>query len=46
MTFRFVPTPLDTPLALPEPRDGGLNRALRDAFVPSPATEAALVRLA
>jgi bacillithiol biosynthesis cysteine-adding enzyme BshC len=46
MTFRFVPTPLDTPLVLPEPRDGGLNPALRDAFVPSPATETALARLA
>jgi bacillithiol biosynthesis cysteine-adding enzyme BshC len=45
MTFRFVPTPLDTPLILPEPRDGGLNPALRDAFVPSSAREAALARL-
>ena len=25
MSFRFVPTPLDTPLGLPEPRDGGLD---------------------
>ena len=46
MTFRFVPTPLDTPLALPEPRAGGLNPALRDAFVPSAARDAALARLA
>jgi bacillithiol biosynthesis cysteine-adding enzyme BshC len=46
MSFRFVPTPLETPLVLPEPRDGGLNPALRDAFVPSAATEAALARLA
>jgi len=46
MTFRFVPTPLDTPLALPEPRIGGLDPALREAFVPSPAREAALERLA
>ena len=29
MTFRFVPTPLDTPLVLPEARDGGLDPALR-----------------
>ena len=46
MSFRFVPTPLDTPLGLPEPRDGGLDPALRDAFVASPAREAALARLA
>jgi bacillithiol biosynthesis cysteine-adding enzyme BshC len=46
MTFRFVPTPLDAPLVLPEPRNGGLNPALRDAFVASPAREAALARLA
>ena len=46
MSFRFVPTPLDTPLVLPEPRDGGLSPELRDAFVASAATEAALARLA
>ena len=46
MSFRFVPTPLDTPLVMPEPRDGGLAPALRDAFVPSPAREAALALLA
>jgi bacillithiol biosynthesis cysteine-adding enzyme BshC len=46
MTFRFVPTPLDTPLALPEPRTGGLNPALADAFVPSAIRDAALARLA
>jgi bacillithiol biosynthesis cysteine-adding enzyme BshC len=45
MTFRFVPTPLDTPLAPPEPRTGGLDPALHDAFVPSPARDAALARL-
>ncbi|HJR50948.1 MAG TPA: bacillithiol biosynthesis cysteine-adding enzyme BshC [Gemmatimonadales bacterium] len=45
MTFRFVPTPLDTPLVLPEPRDGGLQSALREAFVPSAARETALARL-
>jgi bacillithiol synthase len=46
MTFRFVPTPLDTPLVLPEPREGGLHASLRDAFVPSAAREGALARLA
>jgi bacillithiol synthase len=46
MTFRFVPTPLDTPLVLPEPREGGLHPALREAFVPSAAREGALARLA
>jgi bacillithiol biosynthesis cysteine-adding enzyme BshC len=46
MTFRFVPTPLDSPLVLPEPRTGGLDPALRDALVPSPARDAALARLA
>jgi bacillithiol biosynthesis cysteine-adding enzyme BshC len=46
MTFRFVPTPLNTPLVLPEPREGGLDPALREAFVPSPAREGALARLA
>ena len=45
MTFRFVPTPLDTPLAPPEPRTGGLDPALHDAFVPSAARDAALARL-
>ena len=46
MSFRFVPTPLHTPLELPEPRAGGLSPALRDAFVASPARDAALARLA
>ena len=46
MSFRFVPIPLETPLALPEPRDGGLHPSLHEAFVPSPAREAALARLA
>jgi bacillithiol biosynthesis cysteine-adding enzyme BshC len=46
MTFRFVPTPLDTPLALPAPRAGGLDPALADAFVPSASRDAALARLA
>ena len=46
MSFRFVPTPLDSPLVLPEPRDGGLHPSLHEAFLPSPAREAALARLA
>jgi bacillithiol biosynthesis cysteine-adding enzyme BshC len=45
MTFRFVPTPLDSALLLPEPRSGGLDPSLHDAFVPSAAREAALERL-
>lgn len=45
MTFRFVPTPLDSPLVLPEPRSGGLDPALLEAFVPSAARDAALERL-
>jgi bacillithiol synthase len=46
MSFRFVPTPLDTPLTMPEPRAGGLNMALGEAFVASDARDAALERLA
>jgi bacillithiol biosynthesis cysteine-adding enzyme BshC len=46
VSFRFVPRPLDAPLELPAPRDGGLNPALRDAFVASDIREAALARLA
>jgi bacillithiol biosynthesis cysteine-adding enzyme BshC len=46
MSFRFASTPLDAPLALPAPRNGGLSPALRDAFVPSAARDAALARLA
>ena len=46
MSFRFVPTPLDTPLTLPEPRRGGLDSTLHDAFVASDARDAALARLA
>lgn len=45
MSFRFVATPLEGPLVPPEPRSGGLDPALREAFVPSPAREAALGRL-
>jgi bacillithiol biosynthesis cysteine-adding enzyme BshC len=46
MSFRFVPTPLDSALVLPEPRRGGLDPALREAFVPSSSRDAALARLA
>src|SRR5688500_17331444 len=45
MNFRFVPTPLDAPLALPPVRDGGLDPSLEPAFVPSLAREAAQERL-
>src|SRR5688572_12471836 len=45
MSFRFFPTPLDAPLALPPVRDGGLDPSLEQAFVPSAAREAALERL-
>jgi uncharacterized protein YllA (UPF0747 family) len=45
MSFRFVPTPLDSPLTLPPVRAGGLDPALAPAFVPSAAREEALARL-
>jgi bacillithiol biosynthesis cysteine-adding enzyme BshC len=45
MSFRFVPTPLHAPLLPPPVRDGGLDPALEQAFVPSAAREAALERL-
>jgi bacillithiol synthase len=45
MTLRFVPTPLDHPLAPPAPRRGGLDSGLSEAFVPSPTREAQLARL-
>ena len=45
MSFRFVPTPIDAALVPPSPRPGGLDPALRDAFLPSPALEPALARL-
>jgi hypothetical protein len=35
MNLRFVPTPLDARIELPEPRAGGINPAMREAFVPS-----------
>lgn len=45
MTLRFVPTPLEHPLAPPAPRSGGLDPALAEAFVPSPTRDAQLARL-
>jgi bacillithiol biosynthesis cysteine-adding enzyme BshC len=45
MTFRFVPTPLDAPLVLPPPREGGFDRGLEAALIPSAAREASLARL-
>jgi uncharacterized protein YllA (UPF0747 family) len=45
MNLRFVPTPLDARIELPEPRAGGIDPALSEAFVPSAAREAALARL-
>jgi bacillithiol biosynthesis cysteine-adding enzyme BshC len=45
MSIRFVPTPLASALELPTPREGGLDQALADALVPSPAREPALPRL-
>ena len=45
MSFRFVPTPLHTRAVLPEPRAGGLDPALAEAFIPSAARETALARL-
>ena len=45
MTLRFVPTPLEHPLAPPAPRTGGLDPALAEAFVPSTTRDAQLARL-
>jgi bacillithiol biosynthesis cysteine-adding enzyme BshC len=45
MSFRFVPTPLGVPLVLPPARDGGFDRALEPAFLPSAARDVALARL-
>ncbi len=45
MTLRFVPTPLDARIILPEPRSGGIEPALSDAFLPSAARDAALAHL-
>jgi bacillithiol biosynthesis cysteine-adding enzyme BshC len=45
MSLRFVPTPLEHPLAAPAPRTGGLDPALAEAFVPSTSRDAQLARL-
>jgi len=45
MSFRFVHTPLDAPLASPSPREGGLDPSLQPAFVASAARDAAVARL-
>jgi bacillithiol biosynthesis cysteine-adding enzyme BshC len=45
MNLRFVPTPLDAPISLPKRRSGGIEPALSEAFIPSAARDAALVRL-
>ncbi len=45
MNLRFVPTPLDRRLALPEPRPGGIEPGLTEAFLPSAAGDAAVARL-
>jgi bacillithiol biosynthesis cysteine-adding enzyme BshC len=45
MTLRFVPTPLEAPVLLPESRSGGMDPALGEAFLPSGARDAGLARL-
>jgi bacillithiol biosynthesis cysteine-adding enzyme BshC len=45
MNLRFVPTPLDAPIELPAPREGGFDAGLAEAFWPSPALEEGLRRL-
>lgn len=45
MNLRFVPTPLDARISLPEPRPGGIAPALGEAFIPSAARDAAIARL-
>ena len=45
MNLRFVPTPLSAPLELPEPRAGGFQAELAEAFWPSAALDAGLARL-
>ena len=43
--LRFVATPLEHPLEAPKPREGGIDPALADAFVPSASREGQLARL-
>jgi bacillithiol biosynthesis cysteine-adding enzyme BshC len=45
MTLRVVATPLETPVQEPAPRAGGLDPALAEAFLPSPARDRLLDRL-
>jgi bacillithiol biosynthesis cysteine-adding enzyme BshC len=45
MTLRFVPTPLAPAVELPPPREGHFDPFLAEAFLPSPARDAALQRL-
>jgi bacillithiol biosynthesis cysteine-adding enzyme BshC len=45
MTLRIVGTPLDAPLTDPVPRDGALAQGLEEAFIASPARDAAAARL-
>jgi bacillithiol synthase len=45
MTLRFVPTPLNSSIEAPAPREGGLDPALVEAIVPSAASAAAIARL-
>lgn len=45
MSFRLVTTPLAGAVELPSRRDGGVDRALRPAFVPAPGVDALLARL-
>jgi bacillithiol synthase len=45
MTLRIVTTPLAASLAWPEPREGGIDPALLDAFVCATGTDGVLERL-
>lgn len=45
MTLRIVTTPLGAPLAWPAPRAGGIDPALREAFVAATGTADGLARL-
>lgn len=45
MTLRLVPTPLEAPIQPPEPRAGGVDPALVDAFVPSATRDEVLDQL-
>ncbi|HWA58517.1 MAG TPA: bacillithiol biosynthesis cysteine-adding enzyme BshC [Gemmatimonadales bacterium] len=45
MTLRIVTTPLGAPLAWPAPREGGIDPALREAFVAATGTADGLARL-